>query len=137
MQGFAGDSTRGRPAPGVAAYAVYAAPIVASGEATFAGYVKLDDTATLLGMLDYALERGTHVTGLAPSSYEAMLTFLLGDGYPLGSFLPLGVTRLVDVDPAWTWQPYLAFLARASRARPLRARRQRRTLARGSVRSSP
>ena len=96
---------------GAAAYAAYAAPVVASGEATFAGYVKLDDTATWLGMLDYALEHGTRVTGLAPSSYEAMLTFWLGDGYPLGSFLPLGVTRLVDVDPAWTWQPYLAFLA--------------------------
>ena len=75
--------------------AAYAAPVVASGEATFAGYVKLDDTATWLGMLDYALEHGTRVTGLAPSSYEAMLTFWLGDGYPLGSFLPLGVTRLL------------------------------------------
>ena len=31
---------------------------VASGDATFAGYVKLDDTATWLGMLDYVLERG-------------------------------------------------------------------------------
>ena len=114
---------------GAAAYAAYAAPVVASGEATFAGYVKLDDTATWLGMLDYALEHGTRVTGLAPSSYEAMLTFWLGDGYPLGSFLPLGVTRLVDVDPAWTWQPYLAFLAAPSRARAVPARRKRRPLA--------
>ena len=57
------------------------------------------------------LERGTHVTGLAPSTYEAMLTLWLGDGYPIGSFVPLGVTKLLDVDPAWTWQPYLSFLA--------------------------
>ncbi len=96
---------------GITAYAVYAAPIVASGQATFAGYVKLDDTATWLGTLDYVLERGTHVTGLAPSTYEAMLTLWLGDGYPIGSFVPLGVTKLLDVDPAWTWQPYLSFLA--------------------------
>ena len=58
---------------GVATYAVYAAPTVASGEATFAGYVKLDDTATYLGTLDYVLERGVQVTGLAPSTYETML----------------------------------------------------------------
>ncbi len=95
----------------VAAFAVYAAPIAVSGEATFAGSVKLDDTATWLGTLDYVLERGTHVTGLPPSTYEAMLTFWLGDGYPVGSFIPLGVTRLLDIDPAWTWQPYLSFLA--------------------------
>ena len=95
---------------GIAAYAVYAAPTVATGEATFAGYVKLDDTATWLGTLDYVLEHGTHVTGLAPSTYETMLALWLGEGYPVGSLVPLGVTRIVDVDPAWTWQPYLSFL---------------------------
>ncbi len=96
---------------GVATYGVYAAPTVASGEATFAGYVKLDDTATYLGLLDRALEHGTNASGLAPSTYETLLTILFGLGYPIGSLLPLGVTRLLDVDPAWTWQPYLAFLA--------------------------
>ena len=96
---------------GVTAYAVYAAPTVASGQATFAGYVKLDDTATWIGILDYVLDRGTDVTGLAPSTYEAMLTLWLGDGYPIGSFVPLGVTKLLEADPAWTWQPYLSFLA--------------------------
>jgi hypothetical protein len=78
---------------GIATYAVYSAPTVASGEATFAGYVKLDDTATWLGTLDYVLERGVQVTGLAPSTYEAMLALWLGEGYPVGSLLPLGLTR--------------------------------------------
>ena len=114
--GFGAPGLRARFDPwtagvGVTAYAVYAAPTVASGQATFAGYVKLDDTATWLGILDYVLDRGTDVTGLAPSTYEAMLTLWLGDGYPIGSFVPLGVTKLLDVDPAWTWQPYLSFLA--------------------------
>ena len=114
-------------------YVVFGAPVLASGEATFAGYVKLDDTATSLGLLDHALEHGTNVSGLAPSSYEAMLTIWLGDGYPIGSVLPLGVTQLVGVDPAWTWQPYLSLLAAllalvlyelagdVLRSRPLRA----------------
>lgn len=93
-----------------AAYVVLGAPVIATGEPTFAGYVKLDDTATSLGMLDWALVHGTHVAGLAPSTYEAMLTLWLGDGYPVGSLLPLGITKLVGVDPAWTWQPYLSLL---------------------------
>lgn len=93
-----------------ATYLVFGAPVLAAGEPTFAGYVKLDDTATSLGMLDWSLEHGTRVTGLAPSTYEAMLTLWLGDGYPVGGVLPLGLTRLVGIDPAWTWQPYLSSL---------------------------
>jgi hypothetical protein len=120
-------------AAAAAAYVVLGAPVLATGEPTFAGYVKLDDTATSLGMLDWALEHGTRVAGLAPSSYEAMLTVWLGDGYPVGSLLPLGLTHLVGVDAAWTWQPYLSLLGallaaglyelagEVVRARPLRA----------------
>ncbi len=115
------------------AYVVFGVPVLATGEPTFAGYVKLDDTATSLGMLDWALEHGTSVAGLAPSTYEAMLTLWLGDGYPVGSLLPVGLTHLVGVDPAWTWQPYLSLLGallaiglyeltgEVVRSRPLRA----------------
>jgi len=114
-------------------YAVFGAPVLAAGEPTFAGYVKLDDTATWLGTLDWALAHGTSVSGLAPSTYEAMLTLWLGDGYPVGSLLPLGLTKLVGIDPAWTWQPYLSLLGallalglyelsgEIVRSRPLRA----------------
>ncbi len=92
-------------------FLAFGAPILASGEATFAGYVKLDDTATSLGLLDRVLEHGRSVAGLEPSTYEAMLSLWLGDAYPVGSLLPLGLTHLVDLDPAWTWQPYLCVLA--------------------------
>src|ERR671923_88800 len=51
--------------------AVFAAPVVLSGEATFAGYIKLDDTATFLALTDRAIEHGRGLEGLAPSSYEA------------------------------------------------------------------
>jgi hypothetical protein len=94
-----------------AVFAVFAAPIVLSGEATFAGYIKLDDTATFLAMVDRTLEHGRSVEGLAPSSYEAALAFNL-HFYPLGSLLPLGIgSVLTGQDPAWLFQPYLAFLA--------------------------
>jgi hypothetical protein len=96
----------------VLAYAVYAAPVVLSGDATFTGYIKLDDTATWFALTDRVMEHGRSLEGLAPSSYEATLAFNLADGYPVGAFLPLGVGRaLVGQDVAWVFQPYLAFVA--------------------------
>ena len=99
-------------AAAVGVFAVFAAPIVLSGHATFGGYIKLDDTATYLAMLDRAMQHGYETAGLPPSTYEATLSTSLAYGYPLGSLLPLGVGReLVSQDAAWLWQPYLACLA--------------------------
>ena len=93
------------------AFAVFALPIVASGEPTFAGYIRLDDTATWMTLTDRVMEAGRSLDGLAPSTYEATLAFNIGDGYPVGVFLPLGVgTKLVGTDVAWLVQPYMAFL---------------------------
>ncbi len=95
-----------------AVFAVYAAPIVLSGDATFAGYIRLDDTATWMALTDRVMEHGRDLDGLAPSSYEATLAFNLADGYPVGVFLPLGVGRvLVGTDVAWLIAPYMAWLA--------------------------
>ena len=97
----------------VAVFAVYAAPIVLSGEATWAGYITLDDTSTWLAMTDRVLEHGRSLDGLAPSSYEAALdSYLDQSGYPVGAFLPLGVAgELLGTDIAWLFQPTIAFAA--------------------------
>jgi hypothetical protein len=119
VAGFALGS-RGREGPlelwGFAAaavvFAVYAAPIVLSGEPTIAGFIKLDDTATWLSLTDRIMEHGRDLDGLAPSSYEATLHFNLGEGYPVGVFVPLGIgSVLTATDPAWLIQPYIAFAA--------------------------
>ncbi len=95
-----------------AVFAVYAAPIVLSGEPTIAGFIKLDDTATWLSLTDRIMEHGRDLDGLAPSTYEATLHFNLGDGYPIGAFVPFGVgVRLTGTDAAWLIQPYIAFAA--------------------------
>jgi hypothetical protein len=87
-------------------------PILASGKPTFAGYIKLDDTATFLSLADRAIEHGRSLAGLAPSSYEATLAVNLAHGYPLGSVLPLGVGHeLVRTDAAWLYQPWLSLNA--------------------------
>jgi hypothetical protein len=107
----------GRPDPlpiavAVGVFAVFAAPIVLSGEPTFAGYIKLDDTATWLAMTDRVMEHSRSLAGLEPSSYRATLEFNLAGGYPIGAFIPFGAAqKLVGGDLAWVFQPYLSFLA--------------------------
>jgi hypothetical protein len=97
---------------GLVAFVAVGAPVIASGEATFAGYVKLDDAATFLALTDHVLEHGRDLDGLEPSSYETTLAVNLAQGYPTGALLPLGVgARVVGSDPAWVFHPYLAFLA--------------------------
>jgi hypothetical protein len=94
------------------AFLATGAPVLASGKATFSGYVKLDDTATFLALTDRAFEHGRDLHGLAPSSYEATLWVNLAHGYPVGSLLPFGAaSRMVQTDGAWVFQPYLMFLA--------------------------
>jgi len=96
----------------VAVFGVFAAPVVLSGRATFAGYIKLDDTATYLAMTDRVMEHGRSLAGLAPSTYEATLATTLAIGYPTGSLMPVGIGhQLLRYDSAWLWQPNLAFLA--------------------------
>lgn len=93
------------------AFALFGAPIVLAGEATVAGYIKLDDTATWLALTDRLIEHGRSLDGLAPSSYEATLAFNLGGGYPVGALVPLAVgTAIVGADPAWLIQPYMALV---------------------------
>src|SRR5581483_7840373 len=70
--GLAGRRLTGRPdswaaVAAVGAFAAYAAPIVLSGSATFAGYITLEDTATWFALADNAMTHGRSVAGLAPS----------------------------------------------------------------------
>ncbi len=100
-------------AAGLVAFAVFAAPIVLSGHASFAGYIKLDDTATWLNLMDRAMSDGRSVAGLAPSSYQLTFSdYAVAGAYPFGWFVPLGALRaLVGQDGAWLFAPYLATLA--------------------------
>jgi hypothetical protein len=115
-------------------FLAFGAPVLFIWRRTFAGYIKLDDTATYLAMLDRYLDHGYNVAGLPPSTYERVLGDSLATGYPMGSLMPLGIGhKLLGTDAAWLWQPYLCFLAAMTalglyvlaeplvRARPLRS----------------
>lgn len=107
----------GRPDPlpiavAVGVFFVFGAPVIFSGEPTFAGYITLDDTATWLALTDRLMEHGRSLSGLDYSSYYATLEYNLAGGYPIGAFIPFGTAqKLVGGDLAWVFQPYLSFLA--------------------------
>ena len=52
---------------------VYGAPVLVSGQATFTGYIKLDDTATWFNVIDNVMTHGRSVAGLPPSTYRLQL----------------------------------------------------------------
>ena len=90
-------------------FLAFAFPVLLSGHPTFAGYIKLDDTATWMAFVDHVMDHGRDLSGLEPSSYQATLQVNLPSGYPVGAFLPLGVgARLTGTDVAWLVQPYMA-----------------------------
>jgi hypothetical protein len=94
----------------LAVFCVGAAPVVLSGQATFAGYTHLDDISTFLALGSHVEEHGREVN-LPPSTAEAAIRTNLDIGYPVGSFVPLHVLApLTGQDPAWLWQPYLTFM---------------------------
>jgi hypothetical protein len=90
-------------------FLVYAVPVVASGEATIAGYTKLEDGSTFLALTEGALHAGRGGDWFGGSSY---LAFFATGQYPVGSLLPFGIGgQLVGEEIAWLFQPYLALLA--------------------------
>ena len=78
------------------------------------------------------MEHGRDLDGLAPSTYEATLAFNLGDGYPVGVFLPLGVGAALRRHRRRLADPALHGLARRRcwRWRSGRSRRRWSRLAR-------
>jgi hypothetical protein len=92
-------------------FAVFAAPIVLSGSATFAGYTILGDTAVHFVLVDHIATHGTDLAGLPPSSYRSTLEAYFASGYPLGAHAALAAGRqLAFLDVAWAFQPFLAFV---------------------------
>ena len=107
-----GRPTAGPPRPRPAVFAVFAAPVVLSGDATFAGYTVLGDTSIHFILVDRLMEHGRDLSGLPPSSYKAALDAYFDTAYPVGAHVALGAVRpLVGQDVAWVFQPFLAFLA--------------------------
>lgn len=101
-----------------AAFASFAAPVAASGQATWAGWVKLDDTATWLAFTDRLMESGkTHPVDVI-STFDRVIDVNFnsayntsGVSYPTGAFPPLGVlSQITQSDVAWLIYPFMCSL---------------------------
>ena len=120
--GYVWGRARLGAAPALAAIGVllvYGAPVILSGEATFLGYVRLDDTATWFNLIDQLFSHGRSFANLPSSTFvlNAMTDLATtggGSAYPSGAFMLTGVGHWVTgIDIAWVFQPYLACCAAA------------------------
>ena len=88
---------------------VYGAPVLLSGQATFTGYIKLDDTATWLNIIDHAMTHLHEFSGGVPSTYALNFAGDVGPTYPVGAFVLVAVGHaFTQIDSAWIIQPYMA-----------------------------
>ncbi len=92
-------------------FLVYAAPVLLSGSATFAGYGQLGDIADHFVIADAMLDTGGTTADPAASAYEMTVAAYPGQGYPTGMHTALGSLRaLAGQDVAWVFQPFLALV---------------------------
>jgi hypothetical protein len=89
----------------VIAFLLLSASSLLSGQASVEGYTSLDDSAIWLGLMSHVMESGRSLKGVPVSSYSETLRVWLGSGYPVGSFLPLGMSaKLARTDPLAGYQ---------------------------------
>jgi hypothetical protein len=93
-------------------YVVFAAPVLASGEPSLAGYLALPDTGHQLALAQLYADRGPDWQSLrAGSTYEGVAPYVLGH-YPVAAQALLGITApLGIIDLAWLYQPLLSVMA--------------------------
>lgn len=110
---------------GLVTYVVFGLPVMAYGKPSWAGWVKLDDTASFFAVTNRIMTSGQSVPAAVTSSYSRIIQVLLGGNglnygsvtdthfvYPVGSFIPYGViSQLTGIERAWLFQPYLALAA--------------------------
>ncbi len=91
---------------------LFASPFLVSGEATWAGYIKLDDNATWLAITNHVFEHGRGLGNEPPSTHQQVLHDYLGGSYPIGAFVPMAVmSEITGEDLAFTLQPSMAVAA--------------------------
>lgn len=107
-----GAPSRGEAAVGGVVFLLFALPFLVIGEATWAGFIKLDDTATWMALTDHVFESGRGLGQLPPSTHNQVLIDYLGGSYPIGGFVPAALmAKISGQDVAFTMQPSMAFAA--------------------------
>ena len=95
-------------------FLAYGAPVLLSGEATFAGYLRLDDTASWLALVDQVLSHGRSLADVAPSTHRELLASALPKRLPARRLHGARCREPSEgLDPAWGFAPYLSFCGAA------------------------
>ena len=90
-------------------YGLYMAPIVLSGQTTFAGYTLLGDTSVHFSLVDYISDHGARLVTQEPSSFSSVTDGQIRIGYPLGLHYELASVRwLLGAEVSRLYQPFLA-----------------------------
>ena len=97
---------------GLAVYALYAAPVLLTGDWTWSGYNFLNDTSVQFLLVEHLQQFGTAVDGLKLTTGDEVIRIYLSTGYPIGTHAyASGLTGLLGVGPEVIYQPFLAGMA--------------------------
>ena len=118
--GRSGLGARLRPGPaglaGLAVYVLFLAPVALSGDATWAGYNFVNDTATNFILADLLEHHGATAPKI-DSGTARIATYLVESGYPIGAHSVLASLRPLTGAPVEAvYQPGLALMAALSAA---------------------
>ncbi len=99
-------------AAGLAAYAIYMAPVIAYGHWTWSGYDFVNDTSFEMLLANHVKGFGTLLGRLPESSERQFLVQYLNNAYPLGTQALLGTfSGLIDARVEVLYQGYVSGLA--------------------------
>jgi hypothetical protein len=94
------------------AFAAVGGPVFLTGNVGWTGYTRIVDTAFQMDFAQYLSEAGRVNPASGNSSYNLLVTKLLGIGYPGGGQATLGaMADLTRTNVAWCYQAFLAFTA--------------------------
>jgi hypothetical protein len=119
LRGRAGRGERPRPAawawPALAALVAFAAvggPVFLTGRVGWTGYTRIVDIAFQFDFAQHLADAGRTTPSSGDSSYNIVVSKLIGIGYPGGSQATLGaMATLVRTNVAWCYQAFLAVTA--------------------------
>ena len=99
----------------LAAYGLHLAPVVLTGEWTWAGYNFVNDTAAQMVLAEWLPDHGMDVAALRESTTTEFVRSYFATKYPLGSHaLYATLTEIVPGPLASFYQPFIALLAAAT-----------------------
>jgi hypothetical protein len=94
------------------AFAAVGAPVLLTGQVGWTGYTRIVDIAFQFDFAQHLADAGRTTPASGNSSYNIVVSKLIGIGYPGGSQATLGaMATLIRTNVAWCYQAFLAFTA--------------------------